>query len=68
MKIKFLETRIVDDYRKGTEDEERYDKDETADLPPRSAMRWVNRGVAVILNDETKKVLPASPTKAKAGK
>lgn len=46
MKIRFLETRIVDDFRKGTADEERFDAGQTYDLSDESARRWLARQVA----------------------
>ena len=43
VKVRFLENRVVDDHRMGTEDEERYEVGEVADLPPSSAERWLRR-------------------------
>lgn len=47
MKIRFTETRVVDDYRKGTVDEERYEAGKTYDLSEPSARRWISRNAAV---------------------
>lgn len=45
--ITFLENRSVDDHRKGTAAEERYEKGKTYGFTdPRSADRWVKRGYA----------------------
>ncbi|WP_130576972.1 Rho termination factor N-terminal domain-containing protein [Bradyrhizobium sp. Leo170] len=44
--ITFDELRIVDDNRKGTPDEVRFEEGESYDLPLRSADRWVKRGAA----------------------
>lgn len=46
MKIRFTETRIVDDFRKGTSNEERFTEGRVYDLPEVSAMRWIARGAA----------------------
>ncbi len=57
MKVKFTETRIVDDFRKGTSNEERYDAGKVYDLPEISANRWIQRGAA------TADVKPARKTR-----
>ncbi len=44
--VTFTETRIVDDHRKGTSKEERFEAGKTYSLSARSADRWVKRGVA----------------------
>lgn len=44
--ITFDETRVVDDHRKGTADEERFVEGKSYNLTPRSADRWVKRGAA----------------------
>lgn len=44
--ITFDETRVVDDERKGTPEEVRFEDGKTYQLSPRSADRWVKRGAA----------------------
>ncbi len=44
--IKFTQTKVVDDERKGTDQEERYEAGKTYKMSLRSADRWVKRGVA----------------------
>jgi hypothetical protein len=44
--ITFTETKVVDDHRKGSSAEERFEAGKTYDLSPRSADRWVKRGAA----------------------
>lgn len=46
VKVTFIETRVVQDHRVGTPDEERYESGKTYVLSPRSADRWVKRRVA----------------------
>ncbi|MGE0289269.1 MAG: hypothetical protein AB7I42_26660, partial [Bradyrhizobium sp.] len=53
--IRFLESRVVDDWRKGTPAEERYEEGKVYELEPRSADRWVKRGLAEFVD-------PASAT------
>lgn len=69
VKVIFLETRVVDDERKGTKFEERYEAGESYDLPPSSAERWVKRGVAEFANDEDVQKgrvrIPEAPPKPK---
>lgn len=50
--IDFLETKVVQDERAGTANEERYEEGKTYRLSPRSADRWVKRGVAKFSTDE----------------
>lgn len=50
-KVRFRITRVVDDCRKGTPAEERYEAGAVYDMPEDSAARWVNRGVAEIVTD-----------------
>ncbi|GAB5506676.1 MAG: hypothetical protein Rhirs2KO_18390 [Rhizobiaceae bacterium] len=52
MKVKFLTTRVVDDARKGTKNEERFEEGKVYDLPEPSARRWVDRKVAELLAGE----------------
>lgn len=53
--VKFNSTRVVDDFRKGTEDEERYEAGEIYTLGPAAAKRWIDRGVAVATDEKPKK-------------
>lgn len=66
MKVKFHQNRVVDDFRRGTKDEERFEAGKTYDLPETSALRWVNRGIADRVADLAKKELPAEPAKVVA--
>ncbi|WP_454629540.1 SAP domain-containing protein [Bradyrhizobium cenepequi] len=50
--ITFDETRVVDDDRKGTPDEVRFEEGLTYELPLRSADRWVKRGAAHFTTEE----------------
>jgi hypothetical protein len=50
--VTFDETRIVDDHRKGTADEERFVEGTAYELSARSADRWVKRGVAHFTTEE----------------
>lgn len=52
--VKFNETRIVDDFRRGTADEERYEAGEIYTLGPASAKRWIDRGIAVETDEKPK--------------
>ena len=52
MRIKFTETRTVNDFRRGTPDEERFDAGSIYDLPEASARRWLSRNVAVPAPEE----------------
>jgi len=45
-RVRFNVTRVVEDARKGTQDEERYEAGRVYELNDASAARWVNRGVA----------------------
>lgn len=63
MKVEFTETRIVNDFRKGTSDEEKYVAGEIYDLPMPSARRWIARGVAIIV-PEVKKAKPKKEEKS----
>lgn len=47
LKVKFSETVIVDDHRKGTKQEEKYVEGKTYALAEPSALHWINRGKAV---------------------
>ena len=47
IRIKFLETRVVDDERCGTAEEERFEEGKSYRLPDDSARHWIKRGVAV---------------------
>lgn len=51
VKIKFLETRVVQDERTGSKFEERYEEGETYALSATSAERWIKRGAAEAVND-----------------
>ena len=44
--VVFTETRVVDDERKGTEAEERYEAGKTYRLDAASAHHWIRRGYA----------------------
>jgi hypothetical protein len=50
--ITFTATRVVDDARKGSQTEERFEAGKSYDLPSRSADRWVKRGVAHFTTDD----------------
>lgn len=50
--ITFTETRVVKDEHEGTSRETRFEADESYDLNPRSADRWVKRGVAFFTSDK----------------
>lgn len=63
MRVTFAKTRIVDDFRKGTKDEERFEAGKVYDLPEASALRWINRNIAAPAAAEDKK---ASKGKASA--
>lgn len=52
MHIRFKETRVVDDARKGTAAEQRYEAGQVYDLPEPSALRWISRGLAVAAGPE----------------
>lgn len=54
-KVKFNVTRVVDDHRKGTKQEERYEAGKVYDLPEASAARWVGRGVAAYADESERK-------------
>jgi hypothetical protein len=47
MRIRFVRAVVVDDFRKGTADEERYEAGQVVDLPEPSARRWIGRNAAV---------------------
>lgn len=51
MKVRFTETRVADDWRKGTDAEERYEAGRVYDLPEASAQRWISRGACVAVPD-----------------
>lgn len=57
-RVRFLETRVVDDAFKGTARESRFEAGGVYELPVRSADRWVKRGAAVFntVEDETKAI------------
>ena len=46
IRVKFLETRVVQDERVGTPDEEKYVKGKTYSLAAASANHWIKRGAA----------------------
>ncbi|MBR2689172.1 MAG: hypothetical protein IKE42_15070 [Aquamicrobium sp.] len=50
--ITFTETRVVQDEHAGTAREARFEADESYDLNPRSADRWVKRGVAYFTSEK----------------
>jgi hypothetical protein len=50
-RIRFLQDRTVDDHRKGTKDEERYETGKVYELSETSCERWVGRGVAKYANE-----------------
>lgn len=62
MRVKFLQTRVVDDFRKGTDDEERYEEGGVYDLPDPSAQRWISRKAAVPTDDAVRQPVPAETT------
>ncbi len=62
MKVRFTHTRVVDDLRKGTPDEERFEAGQVYDLPEATARRWMARNVAVLAKDE-----PLAPQGTTAG-
>jgi hypothetical protein len=70
--VKFSATRIVEDYRQGTPDEERFEAGRTYILPVTSADRWVRRGVAeyvgksVDVLDAALAAAPETPAAAEA--
>lgn len=43
VRVKFTQTKVVDDHRRGTEDEERYDAGKSYKLPLASAEHWLRR-------------------------
>ena len=47
--IRFTERRIVDDYRKGTDDEERYEEGEVVEVSPTAAAHWCSRKAAELV-------------------
>lgn len=61
MRVQFIETRVIDDHRKGTPEEERYEQGQAYDLPETSARRWLNRNIAVPISDEVSDILPTAP-------
>jgi hypothetical protein len=63
MRVKFFETQVVDDFRKGTKDEERFEAGKSYDLAEPSALRWANRGMAEIITKVAAKDLPVEPAK-----
>lgn len=66
MKVLFTETRVVDDFRKGTLNEERFEKGKSYDLPEPSAAHWISRGAAVVDSAEAKAELKKADAEAKA--
>lgn len=74
MRVKFTETRVVDDHRKGTPDEERYEAGKVYNLPEPSARRWINRKAAIEIGGEESQAasarddLPVAPKRVMAGK
>lgn len=58
-KVKFLETRVVQDARAGTKDEERYEAGKVYELDEPSAKRWVHRNAAEYAEADVK-VSPAT--------
>lgn len=58
-KVKFVETRVVNDARLGTPAAEKFEAGKTYDLAPASAKRWIDRNAAVAVPDEVK--APAKP-------
>lgn len=61
MRIRFLVNKVVDDKRKGTADEERYQAGQVYDLPDKAAQHWLNRQVAeVVTDDEPARDAPAA--------
>jgi hypothetical protein len=57
MKVRFLQTRVVQDGLQGTAHETRFSVDQVVDLPEASATHWLSRGVAERLVD----IAPAEP-------
>lgn len=46
LKVKFLETVVVDDHRKGTRAQEKYTAGKTYGMTEASANHWISRGKA----------------------
>ncbi len=65
-KVKFLETRVVQDFRTGTKDEERFEAGKVYELEEASAKRWVVRGAAEYVGDDAKVSPPSSSAPAGA--
>ena len=58
MRVTFTETKVVDDHRKGTPDEERYEKGRTYDLSEAAGGHWIGRNVAVPAQDNPAETAP----------
>lgn len=58
MRIEFLLDRVVNDYRKGTPEEEHYTAGQIVDLPGPSAEHWISRRIAKAVDTP----LTAQPT------
>ena len=52
--VKFLRDYVVDDERRGTEEEERYAKGQRKSFPEASAEHFVSRGAAVYVTKAAK--------------
>ncbi len=51
MKVKFTQDRVVLDGLEGTDEETRFEAGKVYDLPVTSADRWIQRGIAVLVDD-----------------
>lgn len=69
VKVRFVVDRVVDDCRKGTSGEERYEAGKVYDLTETSAVRWINRGaaVAVVAGERAAPASAQDPEPAEAG-
>ncbi len=54
LKVKFTETVVVDDHRKGTKAEEKYVAGKVYGLSEASAMHWINRGKAELAGNSAR--------------
>lgn len=52
--VKFVRDYVVDDARKGTQEEEAYSKGQRKSLPETSARHFVDRGIAVYVSTAKK--------------
>lgn len=67
VKVKFFVDRVVNDFRAGTKEEERYSAGKVYSMSEASAQHWCNRQVAELVADEPKpKAKPKAETKPAA--